>query len=50
MAKLERSVNAQCIDGVWLDELDPTRGHDLKEHDFSCDFLCQIGGVEKGII
>lgn len=41
MALIEREVGNSCIKGTFLDELEPTRGHDLKEPTISCDFVCQ---------
>jgi len=41
MAKIEREVGASCIKGKFLDELDPSAGHKLKEPDMTCDFVCQ---------
>lgn len=41
MAKIERSIGHSCINGIFLDELDPESGHKTKEADMSCDFICQ---------
>ena len=41
MASIERKVGHSCVKGVFLDELDPDRGHRLKEKPISCDFICQ---------
>lgn len=41
MAKIERQVGASAIKGMYLDELNPDRGHKLKEPDMTCDFICQ---------
>ncbi|MCM1326945.1 MAG: hypothetical protein NC094_09000 [Bacteroidales bacterium] len=42
MAKLEREVGHSCINGVYLDELDPNRGHVEDEVMPDCSILCQI--------
>lgn len=41
MAKLERTIGASCINGVFLDELDPTRGRHESLKLPSCGFLCE---------
>ena len=40
MAKLEREVGASCLNGVYLDELDPKAGRH-KDLIIQCDFVCQ---------
>ena len=49
-AKLEREVGASCINGVYLDELDPERGrHDGPIVD-DCGIMCELqslSGVNK---
>jgi hypothetical protein len=51
MAKAERFIGASCIKEelpdkntrrVYLDELDPEAGRDIREYDMNCDFVCQI--------
>lgn len=42
MAKLEREINHSCINGVFLDELDPKRGRMSQEIMPECDILCHI--------
>lgn len=46
MAEIERIVGATCLkdkDGrIWLDELDPTRGDNLKAIDPECSIICEI--------
>lgn len=41
MAIIEREVGNSCIKGTFLDELNPERGHPLKDPIISCDFVCQ---------
>ena len=41
MSKLEREVGASCINGTYLDKLDPNSGHSPKEKDMSCDMVCE---------
>jgi len=40
MARLERSIGASCVNGVFLDELDPVRGNHSNEPDMDCSLLC----------
>lgn len=42
MAKLEREIGASCIKGVYLDELDPTRGRHEKEIMPECGIACEM--------
>lgn len=42
MAILEREIGRSCIKGVFLDELDPGRGHADKEIMPECGIMCQI--------
>lgn len=42
MAKREREIGHTCIKGVYLDELDPTRGRIEDEIVEECSILCQI--------
>lgn len=46
MAKLEREVGHSCINGVYLDELDPSRGNMDMEVMPACSFACL--GVSDG--
>lgn len=47
MALIEREVGNSCIKGVFLDELDPSRGHALKEMSMNCDFVCPSAEKEN---
>jgi hypothetical protein len=40
MAKLERELDASCINGQFLDELDPERGDYASEPKIECSLLC----------
>jgi len=40
MAKLEREIGASCINGQFLDELDPSSGNHQTEPDMDCSLLC----------
>lgn len=42
MAKLERTIGASCINGAWLDELDPKAGRMSDEPNIECSLLCHI--------
>ena len=42
MAKLEREVGHSCINGVYLDELDPNRGHMEDEIMPDCSIMCHL--------
>lgn len=42
MAKLEREVGYSCINGSFLDELEPTAGRMQKEIMPSCGVLCEV--------
>jgi 3'-phosphoadenosine 5'-phosphosulfate sulfotransferase (PAPS reductase)/FAD synthetase len=42
MALLERELDASCIGGVFLDELDPDRGSHADEPSFECSLLCTL--------
>lgn len=46
-AKQERMIGHSCIKGVYLDELDPSRGRMEKEVMEDCSILCQIA-YERG--
>jgi len=41
-AKMERLVQASCIKGVYLDELDPERGRHEKPIVGDCGILCEV--------
>ena len=41
-AKLEREVGASCINGVYLDELEPTRGRHAPPIVDECGILCEL--------
>ena len=49
MAKLERKIGASCINGVYLDELEPNRGDIQKEIMQDCSILCELALKEKEI-
>lgn len=42
MAALERDIGASCINGVWLDELDPGAGRMSDEPNTDCSLLCYM--------
>jgi 3'-phosphoadenosine 5'-phosphosulfate sulfotransferase (PAPS reductase)/FAD synthetase len=42
MAALERDLDASCINGVFLDELDPDRGSHSDDPDFECSLMCAL--------
>ena len=42
MAKLEREVGHSCINGVYLDELDPCRGRMEDEIMQDCGIMCYL--------
>lgn len=42
MAALERQIGRSCVNGVFLDELDPTRGRLSDEPKISCGITCFI--------
>lgn len=42
MAKLEREIGHSCINGIFLDELDPNRGRAEKEIIPDCGILCHL--------
>jgi len=41
-AELERKVGASCINGVYLDELDPNRGRADEYIDDECGIMCEL--------
>lgn len=47
MAMLERKVGASCINGVYLDELDPNAGRMEKEIMPDCGMLCELSYLES---
>lgn len=46
MALLEREIGASCINGVYLDELDPERGNFKEEAKIECSLLCSAAEAE----
>lgn len=46
MAKLEREVGHSCINGVYLDELEPTRGRMEDEIMPDCSIMCYLAQSE----
>lgn len=46
MAQLEREIGATCINGIYLDELDPERGRMEDEIIGDCGILCEIAYSE----
>ena len=42
IAKVEREIGASCINGTFLDELDPNRGHSVKDIPMECGILCEM--------
>ncbi len=42
MAKLERDIGASCLNGQFLDELDPERGNYATEPKIECSLLCAL--------
>lgn len=47
MAKLEREIGHSCINGVFLDELDPNRGRMSEEIMQDCGIFCMIATEDK---
>jgi hypothetical protein len=45
MAEMERKKKHSCINGVFLDELDPNRGHYPKELAPECGAYCELENV-----
>ena len=41
-AKLEREIGASCINGIFLDELEPDRGRFEDEVMEECSIFCQM--------
>ena len=48
-AKMEREVGASCINGVYLDELDPDAGRDQGPIVDDCGILCGVMNINKEI-
>lgn len=48
MARLERKIGASCINGTYLDELDPNAGRMEKEIMPDCGMLCELSFIEGG--
>lgn len=46
MAKLEREIGNSCINGVFLDELEPNRGKIQDEIMPDCSIMCYLAGVD----
>jgi len=46
-AELERKVRASCINGTFLDELDPEAGRELKPIVGDCGIFCEIMGLDN---
>lgn len=46
MAKLEREIGASCMNGQFLDELDPERGDYATEPKIECSLLCTLAEAE----
>lgn len=47
-AKLERDLGSSCINGTYLDELEPTRGTFSEDVPDDCSLMCQITIGEGG--
>lgn len=47
MAELEREIGHSCINGVFLDELDPERGRKEDEISFDCGIFCHLFFLEN---
>lgn len=45
-AKLERLVGASCINGVYLDELDPSKGKDMPPIVGECGLMCELQALK----
>ena len=45
-ARLEREIDHSCINGVFLDELDPNRGKLEEEVMEECNIICQLGSSD----
>lgn len=49
-AELERLVGASCLNGVFLDQLDPERGRQTPEILEDCGIACELGIKMEGLI
>lgn len=49
-AKLEREIGHSCINGCFLDELNPNRGNPAEELGTSCSLACYATSMELGIL
>lgn len=47
MAKLEREVGHSCLNGIYLDELEPSRGRMENEIMPDCSIMCYLAQSEK---
>lgn len=47
MAKLERKIGASCINGVYLDELDPERGRNEALELIECGLFCSAEPIQE---
>lgn len=47
-AAMERDVGHTCINGIYLDELDPKAGRDLIEIPMECSIYCEIAAADAG--
>ena len=47
-AQLERDIGHSCLNGTYLDELDPDRGRIDDEISQDCGVICYIGWIENG--
>lgn len=44
---MERTIGASCINGVFLDELDPSRGHSVKPVVEDCGIMCEVMDLNR---
>lgn len=47
-AQLEREIGHSCLNGTYLDELDPDRGRINDEISQDCGVICYLGWIENG--
>lgn len=47
-AKLERELGCSCLNGIFLDELDPNRGNMNTEIFPDCSIMCYLADTQKG--
>lgn len=45
-AEIEREIGASCINGVYLDELDPGRGRMSDEVSMECGIFCELAAMD----